>query len=348
MNSLISIIVPVYNTENYLEKCLLSLVNQTYKNIEIIIIDDGSPDNSMNIIQKFVLADNRAKVISQKNQGLSGARNTGINNANGDYIMFIDSDDWIEIDTCEKAINASEKYNADVVFWSYIKEFSNSQKDNYLFDKTEIIWSEKNINQLSRRMVGLVGDELANPQSIDNLVTAWGKLYKKSVIGDVRFTDTKIIGTEDALFNIEVFLGINSAVYIPDLLSHYRKDNESSLTHNYKEKLVSRWKEMYSRIKILLDRNDMSREYYDALKNRICFGLIGLGINLAEDKKMSFKEKKKEIYNILSMNHYQIALKDLDFSYLPIQWKVFFKLAKNNNALLLLWLLKIMDYLRRK
>nr|WP_294671387.1 glycosyltransferase family 2 protein [uncultured Ruminococcus sp.] len=348
MDSLISIIVPVYNTENYLEKCLYSLVNQTYKNIEIIIVDDGSPDNSMNIIQKFVLADNRVKVISQKNQGLSGARNTGMNNTNGDYIMFIDSDDWIEIDTCEKAINASEKYNADVVFWSYIKEFSNSQKDNYLFDKTEIIWSEKNINQLSRRMVGLVGDELANPQSIDNLVTAWGKLYKKSVIGDVRFTDTKIIGTEDALFNIEVFLGINSAVYIPDLLSHYRKDNESSLTHNYKKKLVSRWREMYSRIKFLLDRNDMSREYYDALKNRICFGLIGLGINLAEDKKMSFKEKKKEIYNILSMKHYQIALKDLDFSYLPIQWKVFFKLAKNNNALLLLWLLEIMDYLRKK
>lgn len=348
MDSLISIIVPVYNTENYLEKCLYSLVNQTYKNIEIIIIDDGSPDNSMNIIQKFVLADNRVKVISQKNQGLSGARNTGMNNANGDYIMFIDSDDWIEIDTCEKAINASEKYNADVVFWPYIREFSDSQKDNYLFDKTEIIWSEKNINQLSRRMVGLVGDELANPQSIDNLVTAWGKLYKKSVIGDVRFTDTKIIGTEDALFNIEVFLGINSAVYIPDLLSHYRKDNESSLTHNYKNKLVSRWREMYSRIKFLLDRNDMSREYYDALKNRICFGLIGLGINLAEDKKMSFKEKKKEIYNILSMKHYQIALKDLDFSYLPIQWKVFFKLAKNNNALLLLWLLEIMDYLRKK
>lgn len=348
MDSLISIIVPVYNTENYLEKCLYSLVNQTYKNIEIIIVDDGSPDNSMNIIQKFVLADNRVKVISQKNQGLSGARNTGMNNTNGDYIMFIDSDDWIEIDTCEKAINASEKYNADVVFWSYIKEFSNSQKDNYLFDKTEIIWSEKNINQLSRRMVGLVGDELANPQSIDNLVTAWGKLYKKSVIGDVRFTDTKIIGTEDALFNIEVFLGINSAVYIPDLLSHYRKDNESSLTHNYKKKLVSRWREMYSRIKFLLDRNDMSREYYDALKNRICFGLIGLGINLAEDKKMSFKEKKKEIYNILSMKHYQIALKNLDFSYLPIQWKVFFKLAKNNNVLLLLWLLEIMDYLRKK
>lgn len=348
MDSLISIIVPVYNTENYLEKCLYSLVNQTYKNIEIIIVDDGSPDNSINIIQKFVLADNRVKVISQKNQGLSGARNTGMNNANGDYIMFIDSDDWIEIDTCEKAINASEKYNADVVFWSYIREFSDSQKDNYLFDKTEIIWSEKNINQLSRRMVGLVGDELTNPQSIDNLVTAWGKLYKKSVIGDIRFTDTKIIGTEDALFNIEVFLGINSAVYIPDLLSHYRKDNESSLTHNYKRKLVSRWKEMYSRIKFLLDRNDMSREYYDALKNRICFGLIGLGINLVEDKKMSFKEKKKEIYNILSMKHYQIALKGLDFSYLPIQWKVFFKLAKSNNALLLLWLLKIMDYLRKK
>lgn len=100
---LISIIVPVYNTEQYLSKCLDSLINQTYKNIEIICVNDGSTDNSADILNEYDKKDKRVRMISQKNCGLSATRNTGLKNCCGEYVMFLDSDDWIDFDTCEKA-----------------------------------------------------------------------------------------------------------------------------------------------------------------------------------------------------------------------------------------------------
>ena len=103
MNKIISVIIPVYNVENYIEKCLNSIVNQTYNNLEIIIIDDGSTDNSIAIAEKIAENDKRIRIISQVNQGVSSARNLGLDNASGEYILFIDSDDWLDLETCKIA-----------------------------------------------------------------------------------------------------------------------------------------------------------------------------------------------------------------------------------------------------
>ena len=100
--------------------CLDSILNQTYQNIELVCVDDGSPDNCGHILEKYAAMDERILVIAQKNQGLSGARNTGVRYAHGEYIMFVDSDDWIETETCETAVNAVLKYGADLVMWSYV------------------------------------------------------------------------------------------------------------------------------------------------------------------------------------------------------------------------------------
>ena len=100
VKDLVSIIVPVYNVERYIEKCLCSLINQSYKNIEIICVNDGSPDNSRDIIESLIKSDGRIRLIDQQNQGLSGARNTGLDAAQGEYMMFLDSDDWIDPETC--------------------------------------------------------------------------------------------------------------------------------------------------------------------------------------------------------------------------------------------------------
>lgn len=105
MKKLISIIVPVYKVEEYLEKCLDGLINQTYKNIEIILVNDGSPDNSPQICDDYSKRDNRIKVIHKKNGGLSEARNTGLNQAQGEYVLFVDSDDYIDLDTCQRFFN---------------------------------------------------------------------------------------------------------------------------------------------------------------------------------------------------------------------------------------------------
>ena len=142
INSLVTIVVPVYNVEKYLRKCLNSIVNQTYENIEIICVDDGSPDNSINILNEFAQSDKRVKIIRQENQGLSGARNTGINNAIGKYIMFIDSDDWIELNMVELMVNKIENENLDLVVCGNTNYYVNKIKKQELTKlSSEIIYS---------------------------------------------------------------------------------------------------------------------------------------------------------------------------------------------------------------
>ena len=113
-NELISIVVPVYNAENYLEKCINSIIGQTYRNLEIILIDDGSNDNSLSICEKFALQDNRIKVFHQNNGGVASARNKGLSEASGEFIAWVDSDDSIEPEYIEKLYDAVKEYNADI------------------------------------------------------------------------------------------------------------------------------------------------------------------------------------------------------------------------------------------
>ena len=120
--ALISIIVPIYNSEKYLKQCLDSLLQQSYTNIEIICIDDGSKDCSSEIVEEYMRYDNRVKLIKQENAGVSRTRNNGINYAQGEYIMFVDSDDWIDLNTCETALNSIIINDADTVMWSYVSE----------------------------------------------------------------------------------------------------------------------------------------------------------------------------------------------------------------------------------
>lgn len=345
---MISIIVPIYKVEKYLRQCLDSLVNQTYSDIEIILVDDGSPDESSKIYEEYTKKDSRIKVIKQENQGLSGARNTGVKAASGEYIVFVDSDDWIELDTCEKALIIMQENNADVVFWSYIREYPDVSKNTYLIGDTELFWDDASIKKLHRRIVGLVDEELREPQKIDALVTAWGKIYRREVIDDCIFTDTKIIGTEDAFYNIQVFSKVKRAIYTPELWSHYRKENTSSLSHQYKRKLASQWKELYRCIEQFLDNIHADEEFYEALNNRICLGLIGLGLNLTEDSSMCFKEKCNELKQILEMPHYVDALGKLKLCCFPVHWRIFFFFAQKRLVIPLLLLLYIMNGMRGK
>lgn len=131
-SKMISIIVPIYNVEKYLDKCLGSIVNQTYKNIEIILVNNGSTDNSLNIAEKWKYRDNRIKVFSIDNKGVSYARNYGIKVSNGNYIAFIDSDDWIDRDMYETLIEGIIRYNADIAQCSY---YVNSKDEQVLIKK---------------------------------------------------------------------------------------------------------------------------------------------------------------------------------------------------------------------
>lgn len=327
---LISVIIPVYNVEQYLPQCLDSVIHQTYPNLEIICVNDGSKDSSREILEHYADKDSRIIVIDQENQGLSGARNTGLLQTTGKYVMFVDSDDWIELETCEEAVMAAEKHSADLILWSYVREFEHESKEKYMFwDDGSVFEAEEVKNQLHRRVCGLLGEELRHPEYSNAIETAWGKLYlAERIIGNkVEFVDTKEIGTEDALFNLYALGYIKRAVYLRRCLNHYRKTNQGSLTKIYSEKLFERWQRLFDYMRQYIQENNLPAEYDMALDNRIALSLLGLGLNIVgADRSMMWKVKK--ISDILMQARYREAYKNLDFQYFPIHWKLFYWFAR--------------------
>ena len=341
----VSIIVPVYNVETYLGKCLNSLVQQTYQNIEIICVNDGSTDDCANILNRFAIRDKRIKVITQDNMGLSAARNTGIKHATGKYTMFVDSDDWIDAETCGTVTQIAEENGADVVFWSYVREFADCQKEKYMFWEDGTVFDENQVkDQLHRRLCGLLGEELAHPEYANAMETAWAKLFRTDMLtsNHIEFVDTKIIGTEDALFSLYAFGYVKRAVYIKKCFYHYRKTNQSSLTKKYNDQLFERWKNLFLYMRNYIDANQLPGTYHLALDNRISLSLLGLGLNII-GSDMSFPHKITCLNEILHDPLYQSACKNLDFSYFPIHWKLFYGCARHRFASGVYVLLKVIQ-----
>lgn len=261
---LISVIIPVYNAEQYLMQCLDSVVNQTYPNLEIICVNDGSEDSSLTILQQYAHKDARVRILEKKNAGVSGARNDGLACAQGSHIMFVDADDWIEPETCEKAIHGMFAYDADIVMWSYISETENRSSQKVIFSQTTVFEKEEVRTKLHRRFIGAIGEELTHPELVDSLCPVWGKLYKRSLIekSGAKFVDLAEIGSyEDGFFNLEVFGEANKAVYLAEYAYHYRRDTSTSVTSGYNPRLFSQWQRLYDRMESYIQANHLGKTY---------------------------------------------------------------------------------------
>ena len=186
-NNLISVIVPVYNLENYIERCLASIQSQTYSNIEIIVVDDGSIDSSWNVINRIAKEDNRIIPIHKENGGVSSARMLGLANANGEWIGFVDGDDEIEEDMYEVLINNAFEYDADISHCGYKMIFNDGRITSFYDTKV------KKIQDNTTGVIDLLEGDLIEPG-------LWNKLYKKSLFEDIEL-DTNIKINEDLLLN---------------------------------------------------------------------------------------------------------------------------------------------------
>lgn len=339
----VSIIVPVYNVERYLRQCLDSLVNQTYQNIEIICVDDGSTDASSEILTEYALKNSKVRVIRQENSGLSVARNVGFSFATGKYVMYVDSDDWIDVCTCEKAVFKAEEHAADLVMWPYIREFPNRSAPKVIFSEEKTFHAAE-CRELQRRMVGLLGTELAHPENADALCTVWGKLYLRELIAqnDIHFTDLQRIGTyEDGLFNLHYLAHVKNATYIPDYLSHYRKN--SGMTSKDRNKLALQWKNLFSDMRGYIEKGGYGSDFEQALNNRISLSIIGLGLNAVA---LTNRKALAEIRNILSDKEYRAAVKTLPMRYFPPHWWVFFACCKLDFSVGVFVLLKCVERIK--
>lgn len=214
LDELVSIIVPVFNVENYLKRCVDSLINQTYKNIEIILVNDGSTDKSPEICRKYLQEDQRIRVIDKENGGLSSARNTGIDNCKGKYITFVDSDDWIDIDTIEIAISYIKKYSVDIaVYGIYIENDIKCVKERKI-KKSKVLDSNEALVWLN------------SFKGID--VSACNKMYKREVFKEKRFPIGKLCEDFYTMYKI---LEDSTIVTIAESKYHYYQ-RQNSITRN--------------------------------------------------------------------------------------------------------------------
>ena len=227
MTEKITVIVPVYNVENYLNKCLDSIITQTYKNIEIIVVNDGSTDASGEICKEFAEIDHRIIYIEQENAGLSAVRNTGLEIMSGDYVTFVDSDDWIEQDYLETLYKKIVEYQADIAVGNYYS--FNESEGMFYFHILGDSYYEKVYDNVS------IFENLYDSQEIKSfaLISAWGKLYKAGLFEQLRFDIGKL--GEDGYLNQKIYLLAEKIVYIHKGIYSYRIRN-NSLSRSWTEK----------------------------------------------------------------------------------------------------------------
>lgn len=240
---LVSIIVPVYNVEPYLTKCITSIIKQTYRKIEIILVNDGSSDGCGKICDEFAKKDERIRVFHTENKGLSVARNYGMARATGDYLGFVDSDDWIEPDMFEVLVKQAEKDNMDIVHCGIYLEFPK---------KTVTVFGiEKYYNNSTEFLKALIKGDIT--------VGVWNKLYRKSCFKNIVFPEGHVF--EDTATMHKIFTGINSAVGVSKPLYHYRKNRKDSIVQNYSMKfLIDLWLAHKSRYDFFLSNSLFSSD----------------------------------------------------------------------------------------
>ena len=210
----VSLIIPVYNVESFLERCLDSVQAQTYKDLEVILVNDGSTDNSPQIIDKYVAANSNFKAYTIENGGQGNARNYGLEKAAGEYIAFLDSDDYITPNCIERLTEAALKENSDIVVCSCY----DVREDGSVIEK-----SENNVNNITTSV-------FEKPQILFNRVAPWGKLFKKSVFVNLRFATR--VWYEDMRLIPKLYLNADKITYIDDALFYYVQRSGSTMNNN--------------------------------------------------------------------------------------------------------------------
>ena len=257
----VSVIIPVYNAEKYLEQCVGSVMNQTLKDIEIICVDDGSPDNSLEVLKKLQSQDDRVKIISQPNGGAGAARNNGLRNATGEYLSFLDADDFFEPDMLEEAVAAADKYKADFVVFN---------SDQYHMDKekfVEVPWVLRTAD-IPPYM------PFSYRQLTDNVFKtfvgwAWDKLYRRSFVleHDIWYQEQRT--TNDMLFVFTALVTAKRIAIVNKVLAHQRRGGGESLSVTREKS----WHCFYDALTALRQRLESEDIFWELEKDYINYAL---------------------------------------------------------------------------
>lgn len=305
---LISIIVPVYNVEKYLDRCMRSLLRQTYRNIEIIMVDDGSTDSCSMKCDEYAKADHRVVVIHKKNEGLGFARNSGIKAAKGKFIAFIDSDDYADKSMIEKLYTALLNNNADTCFCRYYDVLA----DGTPVQAREDYQKEKYYgNDVKKLILGMIGSAPDKKGDVEIGMSVWKGLYSATIIHEnmIFFPSEREYISEDIIFHI-AYLEYANTVAIDPGFYYYYCDNGSSLTKSYNPVRFQMEKKLYFKEKELLSRIFPTSDYETRL-NKSFIGRVRRCISQEIFSDSDRISKKKKVREICSDEVVQTALQEL-------------------------------------
>lgn len=322
VNDLVSIIVPAYNVEKNIPYCLDSLINQTYKNIEIICVNDGSKDNTKTVIESYVAKDSRIRLISQENSGVSAARNTALDAVNGEYIAFVDSDDYVSETFIERLLELISDYSADIARCRGrgVKDYDYSEP---ISDDPPII-SERN----TREALEVFYDGIFYGWYADDASVIWNCLYRTKVIKLLRF-DKNILKGEDECF-IQKAIGEAKKIVYTDERLYFYYYNENSLTHTKND-----LKESLERIYLIYSshKNYFIEKGFDDIRSKsceyACNNICEIYVD-ANDRNIRKQAKKyfKKFFDFIDNKPIRLVL----FRYFPNLYKLIIRLKYKKTA----------------
>ena len=312
MEELVSVIVPIYKIEDYLDRCISSIVNQTYKNLEIILVDDGSPDKCPKICDDWLVKDSRIKVIHKKNGGLSDARNKGLKMASGEYISFIDGDDWIDNNFIMTLYKVMKQTNSDIVECGIIKTngLIDFEDENEILNIEELNVIKKNNEDAMRELI------------IENLFHqyVWNKLYKREVIGNFLFKEGKY--HEDEFWTYRIFSNANLVTFVDKNMYFYFQRSDSIMGSRFSKNRLDSLEAKYERQEYIeINYPNIS---VDAKKNFFwtCVYLEQLVLNYSNG------QDKKNMTTLIKKYIKSIKLSILDFDSIKEKiWLIFTKFS---------------------
>lgn len=340
----VSVVLPIYNVEKYLSRCLESVVNQSYRKLEIILVDDESPDKCPEICDKWAAKDSRIKVIHKKNGGLGYARNTGIENATGEYICFVDSDDYIASDTVEKAYKSGIESKADIVYYGYnIVDSDGKVTQVFKPEIDKLIYTGREVTDII--FPELISPDYSKEKRMNLMLSACTALFSMKLINGTnwRFVSERDIISEDVYSLTRLFGNVTCVSVVPEAFYFYCQNN-TSLTRAYRKDRYEKIKDFYDQI-ILLCQN---LDFPEVVKTR--FSSVYLAFVIAALKMIvlseeSTTEKLSHIKAIEKDTHLKTVLGKVDPK-IESKSRNLIRLTVLNQNTLLCYLMLVFKYKR--
>lgn len=343
MQPLVSVIVPVFKVEQYIDRTMNSLLNQTLKNIEIILVDDGSPDNCPQICDSYAKKYNNIKVIHKTNEGLGMACNSGIGIATGEYIAFCDSDDYVDVDMYESMYNIAKRYNTDAVFSGIKTVDQNGSVKPMNEHKSFKVYQTK--NEINEVIMDMIASSPEDKTERNISMSAKIVLYRKSIIdnNNLRFVNERKLNSEDLIWNIDFLYNSNCIILLPQTFYYYYC-NYNSLSKSVRKDRFELYKILYKELYIRYNDYKLpleTRHRIDKMFIGYCRHYIGTTIN----SNLSNKEKRYIVNTICKDSIWKTINKNYPLNKMYYVNKIIYHLMLNNSYWLLFMVFKFKNKL---